>query len=65
MIQNLTLRLARPDDLKAVDALLARSYPRLLRPDYPPSIMVTIVPLIARARPELLMSGRYFLVEDE
>ena len=48
----------------AVDALLARSYPRLLKKDYPPSIMVTVVPLIARARPELLASGRYFLVED-
>ncbi|MBI1171805.1 GNAT family N-acetyltransferase [bacterium] len=58
------LRLARPDDLAAVDALLARSYPRLLRPDYPPSIMVTLVPLLARARPELLASGRYFLAED-
>ncbi len=64
MAQSLTLRLARPDDLGAVDALLARSYPRLLRPDYPPSIMVTLVPLIARARPELLASGRYFVVED-
>ena len=64
MDQSLTLRLARPADLAAVDALLARSYPRLLRPDYPPSIMVTLVPLIARARPELLASGRYFVVED-
>jgi len=65
MAQSLTLRLARPDDLGAVDALLARSYPRLLRADYPPSIMVTLVPLIARARPALLASGRYFVVEDE
>ena len=64
MIQNLTLRLARPDDLAAVDALLARSFPRLLKDDYPPSILVTVVPLIARARPGLLASGRYFVVED-
>ncbi len=64
MIQNLTLRLARPDDLAAVDALLARSFPRLLKPDYPPSIMVTLVPIIARARPGLLASGRYFVVDD-
>lgn len=60
----LTPRLARPDDLTAVDRLLARSYPRLLKADYPPSIMVTLVPMIARARPELLASGRYFVVED-
>ncbi len=64
MTQSLTLRLARPDDLSAVDALLARSYPRLLSKDYPPSIMVTLVPLLVLARPELLASGRYFLVED-
>ena len=64
MIQNLTLRLACPDDLSAVDALLARSYPRLLKADYPPSIMVTLVPMIARAKPGLLASGRYFVVED-
>ncbi len=64
MIRNLTLRNARPNDLAAVDTLLSRSYRRLLRHDYPPSIMVTIVPLIARARPDLLASGRYFVVED-
>ena len=64
MENALTLRLARPDDVMAVDDLLARSYPRLLKADYPPSVMVGLVPLIARARPELLVSGRYFVVED-
>ena len=61
---TLTLRLATPDDLSAVDALLGRSYPRLLAADYPPSVMVTAIPIIARARPELLASGRYFLAHD-
>lgn len=60
----LTLRPATPGDLAAVDALLARSYPRLLAADYPSSVMVTAIPIIARARPELLASGRYFLVLD-
>ncbi len=64
MTQQTLIRVARPDDLSAVDALLGRSYPRLLKGDYPPSIMVTIVPVISRAKPELLASGRYFLVED-
>ena len=64
MITNLTLRPARPDDLSLVDGLLARSFTRLLRRDYPPSLMVTVVPLIVRARPELLASRRYFVVED-
>jgi GNAT superfamily N-acetyltransferase len=61
---TLTLRPASPADLSAVDALLARSYPRLLAADYPPSVMVLAVPIIARARPELLASGRYWLAED-
>ena len=61
---TLTLRHATPSDLAAVDALLARSYPRLLAADYPPSVLVTAVPIIARARPELLASGRYWLAVD-
>ncbi|MFN4159901.1 MAG: GNAT family N-acetyltransferase [Gemmobacter sp.] len=65
MDDTLTLRTAELRDLAAVDLLLARSYPRLLAADYPPSVMVTAVPLIARAKPALLASGRYFLVEDE
>ena len=65
MTQSLPLRLARPDDLALVDDLLGQSYPRLLQADYPPSVMVTVVPLIARARPELLASGRYFVIEGQ
>jgi GNAT superfamily N-acetyltransferase len=63
-MDTLTLRPATPADMAAVDALLARSYPRLLAADYAPSVMVTAVPIIARARPELLASGRYFLALD-
>ena len=47
----------------AVERLLLRSYPRLLAADYPPSVMVTAVPLLARAQPGLLASGRYFVAE--
>lgn len=65
MDQSLTLRRARPSDLMGVDRLLRRSYPRLLKPDYPPSVMVMALPIIARARPELLASGQYFVVEAE
>ena len=61
MALTLTLRSARLSDLSAVDLLLSRSYPRLLAADYPPSVMVTALPIIARARPELLTSGRYYL----
>jgi GNAT superfamily N-acetyltransferase len=64
MQQTVTLRRAVPGDLAAVDRLLSRSYPRLLAADYPPSTMVLAVPIIARARPELLALGRYFLAVD-
>ena len=58
------IRIARPEDLAAVDALLALSYPRQLREDYPPSLMVTALPLIARAQPRLLASGTYYVAEE-
>ena len=47
------VRPAERSDMAAVDALLARSYPRLLKPDYPPSVLVTALPLISRAQPAL------------
>jgi GNAT superfamily N-acetyltransferase len=59
-----TLRLAVPTDLSAVDRLLGRSYPKLLTQDYPPSTLVLAVPRFARAQPGLLASGHYFLAED-
>ena len=58
---TLSLRAAWPSDLSAVDLLLGRSYPRLLAADYPPSVMLTALPIITRARPDLLTSGRYYL----
>ncbi|MEO1677890.1 MAG: GNAT family N-acetyltransferase [Pseudomonadota bacterium] len=65
MPETITIRPTTPDDFAAVDALLAESYPRLLKKDYPPSVMVTAVPVIARARPELVSSGTYFIAEDD
>jgi len=63
MAETLVIRATGPEDLATVDALLARSYPRLLKADYPPSVMVMAVPLISRARPELVCSGTYFVAE--
>ena len=51
-------------DLAAVDALLARTYPKLLKADYPPSVLVTALPVISRAQPDLLICGTYYVVED-
>jgi len=47
-------------DIAAVDLLLATSCPALLKADYPPSLLVTALPIISRARPELLACGTYY-----
>ena len=57
MLDTLVLRPATPDDFADVDALLARSYPALLKHDYRPSVLVTAVPVLARANPALVGSG--------
>lgn len=60
----MTPRIATPADLPAVDALLARSYPALLKADYPASVLVTALPLLSRAQPALLASGSYWVTMD-
>ena len=60
-VQDLTIRLARSADLAELDQLFARSYPALLKGDYPPSVLVTALPLISRANPRLLGSGSYYV----
>lgn len=65
MPDTLTIRPATRADLAALDALLGASYPALLKPDYPPSVLVTAIPLIARANPRLVETGTYFLAEAE
>lgn len=64
MTTVLNVRSATPADLAAVDALLGRSYPALLKGAYPPSVLVTAIPLISKANPQLLASGTYFVVID-
>jgi GNAT superfamily N-acetyltransferase len=63
MAVGFTIRASTAADLSRIDALLARSYPRLLAADYPPSVIVTALPIIARARPDLVRSGTYFVAE--
>ncbi|MEL6420413.1 MAG: GNAT family N-acetyltransferase [Pseudomonadota bacterium] len=52
-------------DMAAVDVLLARTYPKLLKADYPPSVLVTALPIISRARPELLVCGTYYVADED
>ena len=63
--QSITLRSATAADIGAIDALLARAYPRLLRADYPPSLLVMAIPRIARAQPGLVTSGTYHVATDD
>ncbi|SLN22866.1 GNAT family N-acetyltransferase [Pseudooctadecabacter jejudonensis] len=58
-----TIRPTTSKDIGQVDTLLARSYPRLLKGDYPASILVMALPLISRAQPDLITSGTYYGVE--
>jgi N-acetylglutamate synthase-like GNAT family acetyltransferase len=61
----ITIRTATRTDIAAIDALLARSYPRLLAPDYLPSVLVTAIPVMARAQPGLVTSGTYYVADDD
>ena len=60
----LSVRVATLADQSAVDLLLSRSYPALLKGAYRPSVLVTAIPIISRAQPRLLASGTYYVVED-
>ena len=60
-MDSLTVRPGRQEDIAPLDALLARSYPRLLAADYPPSVLVTAIPRIARAQPRLVTCGTFFV----
>jgi GNAT superfamily N-acetyltransferase len=56
----ITLRPTLETDLDAVSRVSAASYSVLLVPDYPAEILAVIVPVISRAKPELISSGTYF-----
>lgn len=58
------IRQAVRADIGDIDVLLGRSYRTLLRADYPPSVLVTVLPAMSRAQPALVTSGRYFVAEE-
>ena len=65
MANLLTIRPTTHSDLAEIDLLFQRSFPALLKGHYPPSVLVTAIPLISKAQPRLLTSGTYFVVLDE
>jgi len=62
-MDRLVIRPSARADLSALDALYARAYPKLLRGFYPPSVLVTALPIISRVQPALVASGTYFVAE--
>ena len=58
------IRTAVISDIGAIDGILQRCYPRLLKADYPPSVLATALPRMTQAQPKLIMSGTYFVAED-
>lgn len=60
---TLAIRPATLADTAAVDALLQRTYPRLLKADYPPSVLVGAIPAMTRAQPALMTCGTYYLAD--
>lgn len=59
------LRVAMPEDSDAVASVLGPSYTQLMAAAYPPGLLARTLPTITRANPDLLASGRYYLVESE
>lgn len=59
------LRVATLEDSDAVASVLGPSYAQLMAAAYPPDLLARTLPAITRANPDLLSSGRYYLVESE
>ena len=57
------IRPATLDDDTAASRVLAAAYSTLLKPDYDAETLARIVPLISKAKPELLASGTWFVAE--
>lgn len=63
LTMGLTVRAAGEDDISAVDSLLSRSYPVLLKDDYSDALLQKVLPLIAQAQPALVTCGTYYVAE--
>lgn len=64
MANNLHIRVATLEDEASVSALLKASYTTLMPSHYEASLLEKALPLIARANPDLLASGTYYIVEN-
>ena len=59
-----SVRVATPADARAVSDVLSASYSTLYRGWYRDDVLERALPAMTRARPELLLSGLYFVAEQ-
>lgn len=59
------VRTSTEADTEAVTALLQKSYAALLRDAYEADVLDKALPLITKARPDLLVSGSYYVAEAD
>lgn len=55
------IRTATVDDAEAVSALLAASYPELMKEAYPAAVLTPALARMTKANPRLLESGRFYV----
>jgi GNAT superfamily N-acetyltransferase len=65
MPHNILVRPASNADIPALDDMLYRAFDELLRPDYPAEVLYRAVPMMGRARRDLVGSDTYFVATDE
>ena len=61
---EITIRVAVPEDEPEVTALFRDCYPVLMAEAYRPQVLEAALPLMARANPALLASGRFYLAHE-
>lgn len=59
------IRIALPVDAAAVTELLLRTYPTLMASSYDAGLLAAALPVMTRANPELLASGKYYVAEED
>lgn len=65
MTSKFTLKIAGDNDTDAINQCLAASYSKLMAPSYNSEILANALPLMTRANPVLIATGRYYIVNTE
>lgn len=65
MTNIITIRHATMEDAPVLDRLFQRSYVTLMKGHYPPSSLVSCLPVVARAQPHLVRAGTFFVAERD